>query len=291
MRLSSNRLLGRLGLAVVIAAAALDSAAQAKGRLSVSPQVSERQFTSKSLGRVVHYKIILPANYPHESRRYPVLYLLHGLQGGFSDWESRTNLGHYAEKYKMIIAMPDAGDSWYVNSATNPQDRYEDFIVEDFIPEIESNWRVLRAAHRRAIAGLSMGGYGAMKFALKHPGLFAMAGSISGAMDAPGELATERPDFAAKLSEVFGAAGSGTRADNDIYALAQQAKTIDSVYFYVDCGNGDWALPSNREFAKTLSERKFRYEYHETPGIHSWQYWDLRLRNLLDAVAKRIAEP
>lgn len=276
---------------LLIAAVALSVSAQTKKRASTPPQVLEREFSSTSLGRVIHYKIILPANYERESRRYPVLYLLHGLNGGFSDWESRTNLGHYAEKYKMIIAMPDAGDSWYVNSATNPQDRYEDLIVDDFVPEVESHWRVLRAGHRRAIAGLSMGGYGAIKFALRHPGMFAAAGSISGALDAPGELSTERPDFAAKLSEVFGPIGSETRAANDVYNLARQVKAVESEYFYIDCGNGDWALASNREFAKVLSERKFRYEYHETPGIHSWQYWDLRLPNLLEAMAKRIAEP
>ena len=254
-------------------------------------QVLTREFTSKALGRVVQYRIILPASYAQEARRYPVLYLLHGLSGSFADWESRTNLGHYAEKYKMIIAMPDAGDSWYVNSATNPNDRYEDFIVEDFIPEIESHWRVLRVPHRRAIAGLSMGGYGAMKFALRHPGMFAVAGSISGAMDAPGELAMERPDFASKLSEVFGNAGSETRTQNDVYALAREARPLETLYFYVDCGNADWALASNREFAKILSERKFQYEYHETPGVHSWRYWDVRLPSLLDAMAIRIAQP
>lgn len=280
-------------LATVVAAgnASAQTAASRKSKPLAQPKVVDRKFESKSLARTVSYRMVIPSDYDRNERRYPVLYLLHGLSGSFDSWETRTNLVHYAEKYHLLIAMPDAGDSWYVNSATILNDRFEDFITEDFIPEVENNWRTLRAPHRRAIAGLSMGGYGALKFALRHPGMFAFAGSISGALDAPGELATARPDFAKKLAEVFGPAGSETRARNDIYAMVREMKPTDALYLYVDCGNGDWALPSNREFVKILSERKFRYEYHELPGAHSWEYWDHRLPDLLELVAKRISQP
>lgn len=255
------------------------------------PQVRDREFASKSLGKTVRYRVIVPGEYDGSTRRYPVLYLLHGLKGTYDNWETRTNLTSYAEKYKFITVMPDVGDSWYVDSATVPQDRYETFIIEDLVPEVERSWRVLRAPHRRAIAGLSMGGFGALKFALRYPGMFAFAGSISGALDAPGDLATVRPDFAKNLTDVFGPADSETRKMNDIYLLARGAKPSSSLYLYLDCGNADWALPSNREFVAILSEKKFAYEYHEMPGMHSWEYWDRRLPELLEAVAHRISQP
>jgi putative tributyrin esterase len=280
-----------VGLVMMTSVLEVNAQSATKAKAAAEPQVVDRKFESKALGRSVSYRMVVPRDYNRRARRYPVLYLLHGLSGSFDSWETRTNLVHYAEKYQFLIAMPDAGDSWYVNSATVPADRYEDFIADDFISEVETNWRVMNAPHRRAIAGLSMGGYGALKFALRHPGVFAFAGSISGALNAPGELATERPDFAKKLSEVFGPAGSETRAKNDIYAMARELKPTDNLYLYVDCGNGDWLLSSNREFAKVLSEKKFRYEYHEFPGMHSWEYWDHRLPDLLESVAKRISQP
>ena len=255
------------------------------------PQVSDREFSSKSLGKTVRYRVIVPGDYDRSTRRYPVLYLLHGLDGGYDNWETRTNLTSYIENYKFIVVLPDAGDSWYVDSATVPQNRYETFIVEDLIPEVERSLRVLRAPHRRAVAGLSMGGYGALKLALHNPGMFAFAGSISGALDAPGELALVRPDFAKNLTEVFGPAESETRKTNDIYLLARAARPPASLYLYIDCGSADWALPSNRALVGILSEKKFAYEYHEMPGMHSWEYWDRRLPELLDAVARRISQP
>jgi putative tributyrin esterase len=280
-----------LVLLTVIGASAQSVAAKKQSGLSHPPLVRDREFTSKSLGRSVRYRVIVPGDYDRNTRRYPILYLLHGLNGGYDNWETRTNLTFYAAKYQFIIVMPDVGDSWYVNSATVPEERYETFFLEDLVPEVEHSWRVLRASHRRAVAGLSMGGYGAIKFALRYPGMFAFAGSISGALNAPTELADLRPDFAKNLAEVFGAADSETRKKNDIYVLAREAKASESLYFYIDCGNADWALPSNREFVKILTEKRFRYEYHEMPGMHAWEYWDRRLPDLLGAVAKRISQP
>lgn len=290
----------RTSLLRLVAALLLLTALGASGQARISkkspaqsrpPQVSDREFASNSLGKTVRYRVIVPGEYDGNTRRYPVLYLLHGLNGGYGDWETRTDLTSYVEKYKFITVMPDVGDSWYVDSATVPQNRYETFIIEDLIPEVERNWRVLRAPHRRAIAGLSMGGFGAIKFALRYPGMFAFAGSISGALDAPGGLATVRPDFAKNLADVFGPADSETRKMNDLYLLARGMRPPSNLYLYIDCGNGDWALPSNREFVAILSERKIPYEYHEMPGIHSWEYWDRRLPELLEAVAKRISQP
>ena len=254
--------------------------------VSASPQVHDRKFQSKSLGRTMRYRVIVPADYERTTRHYPALYLLHGLYGDFENWETRTNLVQYAEKYQYVIVMPDAGDSWYTNSATVPQDKFEDYIVKDVIDEAEKSWRIIRSPHRRGIAGLSMGGYAAVKFALRYPGMFAVAASISGAMNPTSEeMVRLQPKFEPNLSNVFGPARSETRRLNDVYELAKSADASAVPYLYVDIGNQDWALPSDRELLTILGERKYRYEYHEFPGIHSWEYWDRRIPAVLELVA------
>ena len=278
-------------LVIVMAQASLaqspkNTSPKAVRAVSTSPQVHDREFQSKSLGRAMRYRVVVPADYDRTTRHYPALYLLHGLYGDFENWETRTNLVQYAEKYQYIIVMPDAGDSWYTNSATVPQDKFEDYIVKDVIDEAEKSWRIIRSPHRRAIAGLSMGGYAAVKFALRYPGMFAVAASISGAMNpTSAEMVRLQPKFEPNLSNVFGPAGSETRRLNDIYELARAADPSAVPYLYVDIGNQDWALPSDRELLTILGERKYRYEYHEYPGVHSWEYWDRRIPAVLEVVA------
>lgn len=289
----------RIAIFLLLAATTISGVAQQKSKNTAKPEavvvqsplVQDREFQSKSLGRPVRYRVVLPGDYARTTRHYPALYLLHGLYGDYENWETRTDLVHYAEKYKFIIVMPDAGNSWYVNSATIPQNRYEDFIVDDMVTEAEHSFRIIRSPHRRAIAGLSMGGYGALKFALKYPGEFVVAASISGALDPTTDLVNIRPDFEKELTAAFGPMGTETRARNDLYFLAQNAVPADTPYLYIDDGTGDWALAGNRKFVSILSSRKFRYEYHEMPGIHDWEYWDRRIPNVLQLVGEMVSKP
>jgi S-formylglutathione hydrolase FrmB len=129
---------------------------------------------------------MLPSDYAtNTQRRYPVLYLLHGLTGDENDWWTRTRLAEYAARYHLIIVTPGVGDSWYANSASDPRARYEDVIIKDLIPFIDAHYRTVPTRDGRAIAGLSMGGLGAVKFALRYPQMFAFAGSFSGAFGVP----------------------------------------------------------------------------------------------------------
>jgi S-formylglutathione hydrolase FrmB len=253
--------------------------------------VAERVFHSASLGRDSHYYAMLPADYAHSQKRYPVLYLLHGWHGDYTNWVKLTNLVEYARRYPIIIITPDAENSWYVNSATMPQNRFEDFVTKDLIEEVDSHWRTIASPHRRAIAGLSMGGYGAILFALKHPNLFAFAGSISGAFEGPNGIDVVLPELQESLQQAYGPAGSSTREENDVYALAPSANADKLPYLFLDCGTQDPLLASNRKFVDILSGRKIPYEYHEYPGSHTWSYWDHSLPMLLDIAAKRIVTP
>jgi putative tributyrin esterase len=250
--------------------------------------VKDQLFHSPSLQRDMHYRILLPRDYG-KSGRFPVLYLLHGLFGDYQNWDTRTQLEDYARNIPLLVVMPDADDSWYTNSATVPADKFEDYIAKDLIAEIDGKYRTIRDKHARAIAGLSMGGYGAVKIALKYPDLFAFAGSLSGALNAAQNLDVLRPEFRARLLEVFGNQGNAARAENDVFLLLDASHQLAYPYFYLACGTEDSFLDTNRAFALQLSSQKIAYEYYETPGAHSWDYWDSSLPAMLHVLERTVA--
>lgn len=251
-------------------------------------RVEDFTFHSASLGREMHYRVFFPRE-RGPAGRFPVLYLLHGLYGNYLDWNTRTGVENYTRDLRILIVMPDADDSWYTDSAAVPADKFEDYIAKDLIAEIDARFSTIRNRDARAIAGLSMGGYAAMKFALKYPDRFAFAGSLSGALNAGDNLSAQRPEFRAKLLEVFGPEGSLTRAKNDLFALLNAAPAQASYpYLYLACGTSDYFLKTNREFVRRLSSRKIPYEYHETSGGHTWDYWDAAIQPMLLGMARTL---
>jgi len=245
---------------------------------------------SAALGRSVKYRVILPADYDQDERRYPTLYLLHGLYGAFSDWESRTDLLQFSRPYPFIIVTPEGENAWYTDSAGEASEKFETYIIADLIPAVDERYRTIKSRHARAIAGLSMGGYGALKFGLKYPGLFSTVGSFSGA------LSVARDEFRVgedrkvneHLRRIYGNPGSPPRAANDVYTLAEKAVVDRLPYIYMDCGSADWLLTPNRELAAILQKRGIAYEYHEVPGGHTWDYWDRQIRVFLNVLAERL---
>ena len=150
--------------------------------VTANGRVETVRFQSKLVGTVLPYNVILPADYDKSrTTRYPVLYLLHGLMGHYPDWVSRSNVADYAARYRLIVVMPEGNDSWYTNSVTVATDKYETYILDELIPDVQQRYRTIAARYGRAIAGLSMGGYGAIKFGLKSPQTFVFAASMSGA--------------------------------------------------------------------------------------------------------------
>jgi len=253
------------------------------------PTLEDRVFESTSLGRQMHYRVLLPEGYNATERRYPVLYLLHGWNGDYKNWETRTNLFEYAKGLPMIIVMPDAENSWYVNSATVPQDKFEDYIIKDLIKDVDDHWRTIRSPHRRAIAGLSMGGYAAIKFALQYPDLFTFAASLSGAFNAPDELDHVTDLFNKSIYGAYGPDGSETRSANDVYKLAESANVTKLPYLYLAVGNQDkFFLEPNRKLVSLFSSKGIRYEYHEYPGAHTWRFWDEHVPAVLHLAAHYI---
>jgi putative tributyrin esterase len=248
--------------------------------------LNDETFLSKSLGRRAPYRVSLPVGYVDSRARFPVLYLLHGLYGDRTNWSQLTKLADYARSERIIIVMPDAANSWYMNSQSNAQDQYENLIYRDLIAEVDMRYRTIPERKARAVAGLSMGGYGALKFSLKYPELFVCAASMTGALSAPLDLGDQVAEFRDDLLKAFGAPGDSCREQNDVFSLARDADPALMPYLYLDCGVQDSFLATNRDFVALLRVRKIAYEYHEYQGGHEWEYWDRRLPSVLHVLSE-----
>jgi putative tributyrin esterase len=244
-------------------------------------------FHSASVNREMPYRVLMPAAIP-SGTKLPVVYLLHGGGGNFRDWLNYSDVARFALQ-NLILVMPDGDESYYTNSREHPQDRYEDYIVNDLILDVETHFSVATGRANRAIAGLSMGGFGAVKLALKYPERFAFAGGLSSALDVPSRpFSMKRIGQWRQHASIFGPAGSTTRRDNDPLVLARNADPTKTPYLFLTCGDHEGLLATNQSFAKLLEERKFRYEFHVVPGAHNWGQWNARLDDLFLALKQHL---
>jgi putative tributyrin esterase len=244
------------------------------------------RFRSQALGREMVYRVILPKSIP-ASAKLPVLYLLHGGGGGYRDWSNYSDVSRYAEHGWMLV-MPEGNSSYYTNAAERPEDRYEDYIVKDLIADVANRFPAATGGENRAIAGVSMGGYGAIKIALKFPELYSFAAGISPALDVP-----TRPFSVKRIAQwkfhrsIFGAWGSQTQHDNDPYLLAQSAVPSETPYLFFTCGEQEGLLPANQRFAKELAARGIAFEFQTAPGDHNWKQWDQRISEMFASLSKQ----
>lgn len=279
--------------------------APAQTRAARSPKTTAQKnsrvqtvpFQSKMMGKVLPYNVVLPADYNQaraRAKRYPVLYLLHGLFGHYTDWTTRAKLADHSLAYGMIIVTPEGNNGWYTDSATAPTDKYETYILEELIPDVRRRFRTIETREGRAVAGLSMGGYGAIKFGLKHPEMFSLAASMSGAFGAASWTDKELKDpgvIRDSVMQAFGPANSPTRVANDVLKLAREVsskRTTPLPYLYLDCGTEDFLFNDNREFAGLLVELKISHEYRQLPGRHDWPYWDRQVQEVLRLAATKM---
>ena len=283
-----------LGFAMLGAALACtnrtDSVPDDHPHLTPNVFVQDVTFHSRALDREMPYRVIRARN-PAPGSKLPVVYLLHGGRGSFRDWSNNTDVARFAER-GLILVMPDGDESWYTNSAERPRDRYEDYMTQDLVSDVESRFPVLTGRANRAIMGVSMGGFGAVKIALRHPELYALVGGLSSALDAPG-----RPFSVARIGQyrhyraIFGPVDSASRRDNDPFVLVSSADPAKMPYFFLTCGDKEGLLATNRSFARLLEQRHFPYEFQVVAGGHDWQQWSARLDavfgSLMDHLAKQ----
>jgi S-formylglutathione hydrolase FrmB len=262
--------------------------------VAAAGRIETVKFQSKLVNATLPYNVILPADYDaSRNTRYPVLYLLHGLDGHYSDWISHTNIADYASEYSLIIVMPEGNDGWYTDSATVATDKYESYILKELLPDVEARYRTIQARYGRAIAGLSMGGYGAIKFGLKSPQTFAFAASMSGVFNVMRLTEKEIPASWKHSLDLVGPVDSDMRQANDLFELIEKlpAGRVQSLpYFYFDCGTEDLPLifASNRQMALVMYEKKIPHEFRELPGDHSWAYWDRQVQEVLRIAGQKL---
>ncbi|HVQ28468.1 MAG TPA: alpha/beta hydrolase-fold protein, partial [Vicinamibacteria bacterium] len=183
---------------------------------------------------------------------------------------------------------------WYTDSATVAKDKYESYLLEELIPHVQSRYRTLEDGYARGVAGLSMGGYGALKLALKHPDEFAFAASMSGALGAA--QFTEKdgggwPLVWESILQAFGPLGSPTREHNDLFGLVKgmsDERVRGLPYLYLDCGTDDGLVRSNLALAGLLTEKRIPHEYRQQPGVHNWELWDKQIREVLELASQKL---
>lgn len=214
---------------------------------------------------------------------FPVLYLLHGLSDDHTIWLRRTNLERYVEDLNLIVVMPDGHRSFYINDPRPGGLAYEDHITKDVVGFCDRVFPTVPRREARAVAGLSMGGYGAIMLALKNPGLFGAAASHSGAVGFFHKTGHSRPDFK-PLADALG-------ARYDCHRLASQLKrdkTHKLPALRFDCGVDDFLLEDNRRFRTHLVKSGIPHEYVEHPGSHNWAYWDTHIQETLPFVMRHL---
>ena len=261
---------------------------------------------SKILKKEVRYTIYLPFDYKSSTRYYPVVYLLHGYTDNDMAWIQFGEANLYADKAiahqiipPMILVMPDAGLTWYINNYNNSV-RYEDFFFKEFIPYIESKYRIRKEKMYRGVAGLSMGGYGAIIYALKHPDMFAAFAALSPAIYTEDEIVhMDKQWWEDAFSPIYGYNLNGTDrltkhllTNNPFYILKHtDLKKIKTVRMYIDCGDDDFLYKGNSNFHILLRDLNIPHEYRVRDGKHQWAYWRSGLINALKFISTSFHQP
>jgi S-formylglutathione hydrolase len=247
-------------------------------------------FYSSALDRNMTYRVYTPMDVP-AGTRLPAVYLLHGCGTSFRDWSNYSDVGAYAAK-GFILVMVDGACSYYVNAALNSKDKYEDYFVHDLIADVESRFPVLGNRDNRAIVGVSMGGYAAVKLALTRPDLFAFAGAISPAIDVPSRgFSARRWSQSLRFRTIFGPSGSETRVHSDPFILVKSADPANTPFLYVTAGEQESLVPPIRRFVTLLKQRNYAYVFHTKPGGHDWSEWDTQIPGCFESLIAHIHQP
>jgi S-formylglutathione hydrolase FrmB len=203
-----------------------------------------------------------------------VLYLLHGANSGPIEIMERSEVTKFSVGSRLITVIPDAGYSYYTNAKHIRDARWEDAITRDLQRDVESRFPALQGREHRGIAGISMGGYGAVKLALKHPDLYGFVADMSGALDITRRPASMRRwGQTWRIWRIFGVR-TGARRDEDVFDLLEQTQKLGTAGWFESCGMNDSLLAVNEHFARNLQARGVAVETKATPGGHDWQSWN-----------------
>ena len=243
---------------------------------------------SNILQKEVHYTIYLPEGYEKNERKYPVTYLLHGHGDTDDGWVQYGEINRLADDAikkgtipPMIIVTPDGFKSFYMNASDGSMN-YEDFFIQELIPYIEKTYKVKSEKRFRGIAGLSMGGYGSLLYALKYPQLFVAAAPLSAAIWTNDDY-ENMPEsmFGSYFAGVIGKNLKGkdrltpTWYANSIFSIIDKKtkEELSGVKYWIDCGDDDFLTNGNAQLHISLTNKKVPHEFRMKDGTHSWSYW------------------
>lgn len=261
-----------LAAAVVIAGLSLMSGRGVNTHSADDKNVADTLTLSggKYLSRDMKVTVAVPESYRDETdtTHYPVLYLLNGHGGLYRTWPKIVNVDSLATAYNMIIVCPSGMNSWYWDSPVNPGMQMESFFINALIPAVDSIYRTIPVASKRSITGLSMGGHGALWLAMRHPDIFANAGSTSGGVNIiPFPNNWNMPDF---LGEY--AANPKRWEAHTVINLVDSLKP-GQLNIIFDCGTEDFFYKVNCDLDKALNDRKIHHTFITGPGAHTTAYW------------------
>jgi enterochelin esterase-like enzyme len=262
-------------------------ATKAQEQISKTGQVIESaECPSKILPYNINYSIYLPPDYATSNRKYPVVYLLHGYTDNETGWVQFGEANIAADKListgeiaPMIIVMPDAKLTFYINDYQG-KINFEDAFFQEFIPFIESKYRIKAQREFRAVSGLSMGGFGSLVYAMHHTDMFSVCVPFSGVVLSEKKVKTMGSNIYQIYVPIFGNFEGESRLTehlkkNSPYFLAStmDVAKLKSVKWYIDCGDDDFLSTENDALHDVLVERQIPHEYRVRDGAHKWIYW------------------
>jgi enterochelin esterase-like enzyme len=263
--------------------------------------IEQKTVVSKILGKDVAYTIYLPPDYASSDRTYPVVYLLHGYTDDNTGWLQFGEINRYADKGiaegtipPMIIAMPNGDSSFYINSYDG-KEKYEDFFIKEFMPSIEKTYRIKAEKKFRGVAGLSMGGYGSLIYALKYDDLFAVAAPLSAPVWNDDEIMNmSEEQWRNTNGQLYGRGLKGrdrlTTAwyNNSILRIIEtkSADNLKKVRYWIDCGDDDFLSIGNCLLHIALMNKKVPHEFRVRDGTHNWTYWRTGITDALQFIGQ-----
>lgn len=248
--------------------------------------VSDVHSFSPAIRQVLFYRILIPTQ--HGGERLPALYLLHGANSGPLEIMERSQVERLAGTEHLAVVMPEGGLSYFTNAKHRQNARWEDAITRDLRNDVQARFPVLTGQKHTGIAGISMGGYAAVKLALKHPDLYGFTGVTSGALDI-----TRRPPSLRRWGQtwriwtIFGVQRS-TRQDEDVFDLLNNTNPSPQTVWFASCGKSDPLHDVNERFARQMRRHGVELDLETTPGGHDWQSWNAALPELFASAGRAL---
>ena len=259
-----------------------------EGNISRGKVFESLSFKSKILEETVNYSIYLPFDYDTSTLSYPVVYLLHGFSDNETGWTQFGEVHLAADEAiatreipPMIIIMPDAKISWYINNYKGDKN-YEDMFMQELIPYMEAQYRIKAKREFRGVSGLSMGGYGALIYALHYPDKFVACAAFSAGvftdkeiLDMSQEKYSSRFETTSDISKVGEERLNDHWYNNSVLELMKKVpnQTDHKVRYCIDVGDDDFLYKGNSSLHILMSDLEIEHEYRVRDGAHNWLYW------------------